>query len=76
MGFHPLVDHKRKFVLFWNAKCGCSSLKDLFLRVVRGDDASGFQGDVRALYGEVGYASGQFACSREDVLGPFADYHK
>ncbi len=76
MGFHPLVDHNRRFILFWNAKCGCSSLKDMFLRVVRSADYSGFDGDVHALHRQVGYQHGPFTCTRASVADELSSYFK
>ena len=75
MGFHPLVDHERRQIIFWNAKCGCSSVKDMFLRLVRGSDYAGFR-SISALHVEVGYRNGPYACAEEDVSGPLADYFK
>ena len=30
---HPLVSHKYKFICFWNAKCGCGTVKSWFLNL-------------------------------------------
>ena len=36
-GYYPLINHPYKFIFFWNAKCGCSTIKKIFYEITEGD---------------------------------------
>ena len=40
-GYYTLINHPYKFIFFWNAKCGCSTLKKIFYEITEGNFYSG-----------------------------------
>lgn len=40
-GYYSLINHPYKFIFFWNAKCGCSTIKKIFYEITEGDFFSG-----------------------------------
>ena len=41
MGYYSLINHPYQFIFFWNAKCGCSTLKKIFYEIAEGVFFSG-----------------------------------
>lgn len=78
MGFHPLVAHDHEFVAFWNAKCGCTSLKYFFLATVEGEDeAKRLCGDdEKPLHDYIGYENGPYAVTRNTLDRQLDGYFK
>ena len=40
-GYYTLINHSYKFIFFWNAKCGCSTIKKIFYEITEGNEYSG-----------------------------------
>ena len=35
-GYYSLINHQYQFIFFWNAKCGCSTIKEIFYEITEG----------------------------------------
>jgi len=71
--YWPLVNHKYKFVCFWNAKCGCGAVKQWFLGIA-GISSSHILNN--RLHNFVGYKNGRFFVTKDVMTNLCADYYK
>jgi len=71
MGYHPLINHEYKFIIFWNAKCGCSTLKDHFLYITYGTPSPHPIDEVNKIGGAM-----LRECPKSELYTKYADYVK
>ncbi len=71
MGYYSLINHPYKFIFFWNAKCGCSTLKKIFYEITEGDF---FAGDN--IHGFIGYLNSHKYFIPKENLANYLHYKK
>jgi len=76
MGFYPLVDRSHRFIVFWNAKCGCTSVKHMFLGIVVSEGFADRLVATRQIHQFIGYGDGPYSCAKSDLTDQFGDYYK
>jgi len=89
--YYSLINHKYKFVCFWNAKCGCTAVKGWFLstlgildklkyllNVVRRGRFLQFlkHGYVVQIHNFFGYDKGRFSIKRDELDKKYDNYYK
>ncbi|MEZ4754544.1 MAG: sulfotransferase family 2 domain-containing protein [Bdellovibrionota bacterium] len=63
MGYYPLVNHDHRFIFFWNAKCGCTTLKKVIYELAEGEF---FEGNIHS---HIGYLnSNKYAVPKEKLV--------
>lgn len=67
MTFLTLINHKYKFVYFWNAKCACTTMKKWFLQTINID----VNGDVHDFL-----RNSEYTVSKESLEGEYKNYFK
>lgn len=78
MGYYTLVSHKHKFIFFWNAKCGCSAIKRLFLEIERDEVYEGPKTihDPPNVHAYLGYLNSHSYFLPKEDLEKYSDYKK
>ena len=70
-GYYSLINHPYKFIFFWNAKCGCSTLKKIFYEITEGDFYSGDN-----IHGFIGYLNSHKYFVPKENLENYSHYKK
>jgi len=69
----PLVNHELKFICFYNAKCGSTTIKRWFLNTVGVDTANVGDPDIHKI---VGYTKGDKYYIAREEMNECGDYYK
>tara|TARA_R100000655_G_scaffold104249_1_gene151313 strand:- start:334 stop:1050 length:717 start_codon:yes stop_codon:yes gene_type:complete len=73
--FYPLVNRNKKFIVFWNAKAGCTAVKRWYINTIGLDYENLNPHKFLASYPRHG-GVGEFYATRDQVDDEYSDYFK
>jgi hypothetical protein len=73
--FYPLVNREKKFIVFWNAKAGCTAVKRWYLNTI-GLDYKNLNPHKHLISHPTYGGDPRFYANRQQLFGEFRNYYK